>query len=71
MWRLLHVLLKPLGAVALRSGFTNGNGQIWLDNVQCTGTETRLDACRANTIGVHNCVHSEDAGVRCRELTSE
>ena len=59
------------GAVALTTGFTNGVGTIWLDNVQCRGTETRLDACPANSIGVHNCGHIEDAGIRCRTLTSE
>ena len=55
-------------AVALTSGFSNGAGQIWLDNVACIGTETRLIDCRANPIGSHNCVHSEDAGVRCQGL---
>ena len=54
-----------IGAVALFTGFTNGVGSIWLDNVQCVGTETRLIDCPANAIGSHNCVHSEDAGVRC------
>ena len=57
------------GAVALFSGFTNGVGQIWLDNVQCRGTETRLIDCPANALGSHNCVHSEDAGVRCTGTT--
>ena len=52
-------------AVALTSGFTNGAGQIWLDNVQCIGTETRLIDCPANALGNHNCVHAEDAGVVC------
>ena len=36
-----------------------------MDNVNCRGTETRLINCPANPIGNHNCVHSEDAGVRC------
>ena len=54
-----------IGAVSLTSGFTNGVGQIWLDNVQCRGTEARLIDCPALPIGTHNCVHSEDAGVRC------
>ena len=54
-----------IGAVALTTGFTNGAGQIWLDNVQCRGTETRLIDCPANPLGSHNCGHIEDAGVRC------
>ncbi len=42
-----------------------GTGRIWLDNVSCRGTEARLIDCLANPIGTHNCVHSEDVGVRC------
>ena len=56
------------GASALTSGFINGAGQIWLDNVRCVGTETRLIDCPANPIGTHNCVHGEDAGVRCQGI---
>ncbi len=41
-----------------------------MDNVQCVGTETRLIDCRANPIGTHNCVHGEDAGVRCLATTT-
>ena len=60
------IILLYSGAVALFSGFTNGASQIWLDNVQCRGTETRLIDCPANAIGSHNCAHFEDAGVRCQ-----
>ena len=59
------------GAVALTTGFTNGVGQIWLDNVQCRGTETRLIDCPALPLGTHNCAHIEDAGVRCIPAPSE
>ena len=55
--------------MAIYSGFTNGVGQIWLDNVQCRGTETRLIDCPANALGSHNCGHIEDAGVRCTVCT--
>ena len=43
-----------------------GTGQIWLDEVICTGEEARLLSCPANPLGEHNCGHNEDAGVRCR-----
>ena len=54
-----------LGAVALTSGFINGVGAIWLDDVNCAGTEPRLLDCPSLT-GLHDCTHSEDAGVRCQ-----
>ena len=31
----------------------------------CTGNEIRLYDCQNTGIGVHNCSHIEDAGVRC------
>ena len=36
-----------------------------LDNLGCTGTETRFVDCPHNGVGLHNCVHAEDAGLRC------
>ncbi len=58
------------GAVALQSGFADGTGPIFLDDVQCTGTEDNLFSCPHNGIGIHNCAHSEDAGVRCQPAQS-
>ncbi len=64
------LLLWSIGAVALYSGFPNGNGRIWLDNLYCRGTENRLIDCRRQAgVGTHNCVHSEDVGVRCPTCT--
>ena len=53
-----------LGAVQVKS-FGPGTGQIWLDDVQCTGTETSIEDCSHSEFGVHNCFHSNDAGVVC------
>ncbi len=55
-----------LGATDLYLGAVpDGTGQIWLDNVNCRGTEMTLIDCPANPLGTHNCAHSEDAGVNC------
>ena len=65
----MYVSLNRTGATALTTGFTNGNGVIWLDDVNCRGTETTLNACTHPAYGVHNCVHGEDAGVRCAGMS--
>ena len=46
--------------------FVAGSGQIWLDDVDCVGDESSLFSCRHREVGFHNCVHREDASVRCR-----
>ena len=49
-----------------RAEFGQGTGQIWLDNVECTGEEDSLDQCPNNGWADHNCRHFEDAGAVCQ-----
>uniref|UniRef100_A0A667ZM12 SRCR domain-containing protein n=1 Tax=Myripristis murdjan TaxID=586833 RepID=A0A667ZM12_9TELE len=44
---------------------TVGTGNIWLDDLQCTGNERSIFDCPHNGVGVHNCNHNHDAGVHC------
>ena len=47
--------------------FGTGNGVIWLTDVECVGTEVRLDECSHREWGQHSCRHIEDAGVECSD----
>ena len=45
--------------------FGIGEGLIYLDEVNCTGSETSLLDCRSLAPGQHNCDRSEDASAFC------
>ena len=63
---MLMMLIIIIGASAFSNAFFGqGTGRILLDNLGCVGTETRLVDCPHNGIGIENCVHAEDAGLRC------
>lgn len=42
-----------------------GAGSIWLDGLNCVGSEARLFECPANNIGTNDCSHFEDLSAIC------
>eukprot|EP00731_Ephydatia_muelleri_P017359 Em0010g457a len=65
------VICKQLGHTALRilvPIMARGSGPIWLDDLGCSGRETRLSNCSNYVIGSNNCQHSEDASVACEAM---
>ncbi|XP_049334461.1 scavenger receptor cysteine-rich type 1 protein M130 isoform X3 [Astyanax mexicanus] len=48
-----------------KSHFGSGSGPIWMDDVDCSGSEFTLKKCQRRGWGKHNCNHSTDAGVIC------
>ena len=66
-----YVVCRQLGFGTYGSYYRNayfgqGKGPIWLDNVQCTGSESTLANC--GHLGfkiIRSCSHYEDIGVRC------
>ncbi|XP_041455376.1 antigen WC1.1-like [Lytechinus variegatus] len=64
------VVCKMLGypfvvSVHVSAKFGMGSGDILLDDLSCTGTESSLESCSFAPVGTHNCMHHEDAGVTC------
>lgn len=62
-------IFLSIDAVAYPSAhYGGGTGSIFMDNVNCAGTESRLDDCTHSSGSAVTCSsgHNEDAGVRCQ-----
>uniref|UniRef100_A0A4W5LX41 SRCR domain-containing protein n=1 Tax=Hucho hucho TaxID=62062 RepID=A0A4W5LX41_9TELE len=77
-WDLLDakIVCRALGCGAGQKAldqahFGWGKGEIWLDDVECTGNEESLLSCSSDGLGSHNCGHFEDAGVICEGQSGE
>ena len=65
-----RVVCRQLGYVSgsahCCAAYGAGSGTIWMDDVGCAGGEASLSTCNRTPWGSHNCGHSEDAAVCCR-----
>ena len=67
-----NVVCRQLGFESALEAISNayfGPGDstqpIFMDDVSCYGSESKLSECPYSGWGTHNCAHYEDAGVRC------
>ncbi|XP_022091235.1 scavenger receptor cysteine-rich domain superfamily protein-like [Acanthaster planci] len=65
-----QIVCKQLGFASANATrccayFGQGTGAIILDDLACTGDETRIGDCPHRGWEQHNCAHTEDAGVIC------
>ena len=65
-----YIFLHKGSIARVRAYFGQGRIPILLDNVACSGTESRLIDCTYSSHTL-DCDHGEDAGVTCQPGSSE
>ena len=65
-----HVVCRQLGfppaiSVSGNASFGQGTGPIWMDGVQCNGSESSIDRCGFRGWNSESCEHHQDASVVC------
>ena len=60
-----HLGFPNVDSAPRSAHFGGGSGQIWLDDVGCSGSERSIFDCSHRGWGVQNCGHYEDASVIC------
>uniref|UniRef100_A0A9J8D5Y2 Si:ch211-161n3.4 n=1 Tax=Cyprinus carpio carpio TaxID=630221 RepID=A0A9J8D5Y2_CYPCA len=57
--------VQVLGAAA----FGKGDAQMWTQEIQCRGNESRIHLCPISPSNENNCLHDNDVGVMCSGYT--
>uniref|UniRef100_A0A8C1Z981 SRCR domain-containing protein n=1 Tax=Cyprinus carpio TaxID=7962 RepID=A0A8C1Z981_CYPCA len=70
-----QVVCRQLGFPGAKSfmpggRYGEGSGSIWLDDMNCKGSESSLSDCSFKGWGITDCSHKEDAGVVCETGTN-
>ena len=69
LWRFIILLcdavLNRRSGQSLHQEYPAGQGEIWMDNLACEGTENNLADCQHNDFAQHNCAHDEDVSISC------
>ena len=60
-----QLALGSSGTARAGGYYGQGSDPIWLDNVQCSGSESTLSQCSHKNWGDEDCSHGEDVGVEC------
>ena len=69
---LVILFCSPVAVVLTQSYFARGNGIIWLNDVRCTGRESRLTDCQhsifadfTSRYSIVSCNHNMEVGTMC------
>ena len=57
----------PAIAASGSAAYGQGSDIIWLEDLNCVGTESDIRNCSHRGWGVYGCGHYEDVGVRCAD----
>lgn len=65
----MHFYLAAVEAL-YSNAVVDGTGPVWLQQVACNSTDTRLFNCARGSLGALTCGHDQDAGVNCTVLVN-
>ena len=63
---LINVSSTTGAVVYLSATFGQGIVPVWLNDVHCSGTESRLENCFNNRVRYHSCFRVEESAVICQ-----